>query len=295
VRRAAVLLLLAATACGDEDAPPPARAASSAAARDVDPLAGWADAVPDAPTAKAPGFAKPVPEIVVRRADGARMHLVPAGEVAMGGGATPPEQPARRVRLTNAYYVDETEVTVEQWRKSGLALQHAALETAPPPTRHPRTLVSVRDAHRFAAWATCSLPTEAQWEHAAHGGSAAAFPWGDEDDATRRNGPGTKDGFERLAPVASFAPNGYGLFDVVGNAAEICEDAYAPTYLADLADGAADPLRTESAEADARSLRGGSCTSTTDKLRIAARGFVANAGGNASVGFRCVHELKPPR
>ena len=104
---------------------------------------------------------------------------------------------------------------------------------------HPVVQVSMNDAAAFAKWAGGRLPTEAEWEHAARGGLGdVAFPWGVEepDDSThfpcniwQGRFPSSNtgaDGWARTAPAKSFAPNGYGLFNMVGNVWEWTSDTY---------------------------------------------------------------------
>jgi sulfatase modifying factor 1 len=110
---------------------------------------------------------------------------------------------------------------------------------------HPVVQVCWKDAAAYAKWAGKRLPTEAEWEFAARGGLAGKkYVWGDEDpgaggkfrcnmwqgDFPWRNS--LADGSLRTAKVRSFAPNGYGLYDMAGNVWEWCNDWYRPdTYL----------------------------------------------------------------
>ena len=104
---------------------------------------------------------------------------------------------------------------------------------------HPVVHVSWQDARAHAVWAGDRLPSEAEWEHAARGGLGdVAFPWGEEepDDVSHLpcniwQGRFTEDNtgaddYLTTAPVRAFAPNGYGLCNVVGNVWEWTADAY---------------------------------------------------------------------
>jgi formylglycine-generating enzyme required for sulfatase activity len=122
-------------------------------------------------------------------------------------------------------------------------------------SRHPVMLVSWRDAQAFCQWLskkerkTYRLPTEAEWEYACRGPQSKLYPWGDElppkslvgnladKTALEKYGekgleflPGYDDHYAETAPVGSFKPNGFGLYDMVGNVAEWCHDFYQIDY-----------------------------------------------------------------
>ena len=118
--------------------------------------------------------------------------------------------------------------------------------------QHPAVQIAWEDARAYAAWAGGRLPTEAEWEWAARGGlDAKPFTWGgepiDAGEAKANTWQGAfprenigRDGHLGTAPVAAYAPNGYGLHDMAGNVWEWTADLYRPdTYAARAADGVA--------------------------------------------------------
>jgi formylglycine-generating enzyme required for sulfatase activity len=177
--------------------------------------------------------------------------------------------------------------------------------------RYPVVHVAYEDAVAYAKWAGKRLPTEAEFEFAARGGlSGKSYAWGDELRPEGRWMANTfqghfpdhdsgEDGWKGIAPVASFAPNGYGLYDVAGNVWEWVSDWYRPDYYASLAQGgvARNPrgpeqsFDPEEAGVPKRVQRGGSflCTSEyCSRYLVGSRGKGDVSSGANHLGFRCV-------
>ena len=171
-------------------------------------------------------------------------------------------------------------------------------------SNHPVVHVSWNDARAYCAWAGQRLPTEAEWEYAARGGLAGRrFAWGDElvsDGRWRCNiwqgaFPSLNsldDGWLTTAPVKSYRPNGYGLWNTAGNVWEWCADWFSPTYYA------ASPLRDPAGpdDGDRRVMRGGSYLchdSYCNRYRVAARSGNTPESTSGNLGFRCAGDAGP--
>jgi formylglycine-generating enzyme len=181
--------------------------------------------------------------------------------------------------------------------------------------RHPVVHVAFEDAQAYAAWAGKALPTEAEWERAARGGlEGALFAWGDEFAPGGRMQANTwqgefpwqnlrTDGYEGTSPVATFPPNGYGLYDMTGNVWEWTADFFAlpDRHAGRSACCAPSNPRVSEPGSDEpiprRVIKGGSHLCAPNyclRYRPAARQGEAVDTSTAHIGFRCIVREEPP-
>ena len=181
---------------------------------------------------------------------------------------------------------------------------------------HPVVHIAYSDAEAYAKWAGKELPTEAEWEYAARGGlDGAEFAWGEEFTPQRKHMANTwqgafphentrADGYARTSPVRAFPPNGYGLYDMIGNVWEWTTDWYAARHVAtprspccpsENPRGAPREGSYDSCQPDIRIprkvLKGGSHLCAPNycrRYRPAARHAEPIDTSTSHVGFRCI-------
>jgi formylglycine-generating enzyme len=204
--------------------------------------------------------------------------------------------------------VDFQKIYGNYWRKPSF----------PQTDENPVVQVSFNDARAFCDWLSnrsekrVVLPTEAQWEYACRAGTKTAYPWGDNpdvgagwancaDQSIKRQFPNEdplawtyfnwNDGFLFTSPVKSFKANAFGLYDMIGNAAQWCQDCY-ENYNNQ---AVVDPTGPPPTPGALRVIRGGSWARGPDDCRSASRkGITAGAQpgfygfSSGSGGFRIV-------
>ncbi len=255
--------------------------------------------------------------------------LVPGGKFMMGSRevdflAFPEargredEQPPHEVELP-AFFISKYEITQEQWRRCGSTTDSCRFRAR---TRaggreitgmNPVESVPFDEAARILRHVTLELPTEAQWEYAARGGTET--PWwsgltsrdaeqaGNIADLYAKEHGGSSwecdsrldDGQFAHAPVGAFRPNGYGLYDVIGNVAEWCLDDFRP-YRESTGLGL-NGLHLGSSDAPflGRVVRGGSFRDSISRARSSARSREAPEARSDSVGVRAVMNFSEAR
>lgn len=258
------------------------------------------------------------------------MMLVPGGTYLMGLDNTDPLgiQPAGKVRVAiNPFFIGQFEVTNGQYKAFLNTLDGTEQEEMLPDSTawnreigvpwhsyfnsesfddYPVVAVSWDQASAFAEWAGLRLPAESEWEFAARSGvSGRVYPWEGIDIRSRRTGqvlanfaPGgdyASDGFVLTSPVGVFPANNYRLYDIAGNVAEWCEDAYHPSYstLTRMGSQLVTPLY-ENEDEPRRIVRGGSWASSEFYIGVGVRDFRHKNHSSPRIGFRVARSITDP-
>jgi len=226
------------------------------------------------------------------------MVYIPEGEFAMGSEeGEDDERPVHTVAV-KGFWIDPYEVTNAQYKVFVDATNHRIPHNVwdgrevwedkgfpEEAANQPVINVSWDDAMAYCRWLGKRLPTEAEWERAARGGrEGKRYPWGDDPPDGRAWFGSRWARAKTLKPVGSYPANGYGLYDMAGNASEWVSSALLPyPYAAD--DGREEPEGYEK-----RVLRGGAWRDAPFFLRCANRAaYIATARMNL-MGFRCAKD-----
>ncbi len=257
------------------------------------------------------------------------MTVLPPGKVTIGSPPQEPmrrdNESQRDITFARAFAIATTAVTWNQWEAcvrdrwcDGIAID-TALRTGPNGEPNPeyrdwgrgtRPVVGVSwyDAQAFVGWLNWKtgeddayrVPSEAEWEYAARAGTTTAWPWGAQLDHDYGNF-GQADGglggkaegrdvwVDETAPVASFPPNAFGLYDMHGNVFEWTEDCYE----ADRAHTPTDGTANKEGNCANRVFRNGTFMSNPYMQRSARRGapYPATQRGRNYLGFRVAKTL----
>lgn len=237
---------------------------------------------------------------------GIELVAIPAGSFQMGCSADDTEcweeeKPPHRVQV-KAFKMMKYEVTFAQWDAciaDGGCRGYRYLE---PRGRDDQPVVNVSwdDAQRFIVWLNrrtnggFRLPTEAEWEYAARGGTETRHYWGGESSREHENYRGTRgsDRWVRTAPVGQLRPNGFGLYDMMGNVSEWTQDCWHTGYQSAPADGSAWGSDWDSGYCW-RVLRGGSWGTDPEFLSVSRRGANEPSRSGEGEGFRLVRVPLP--
>jgi formylglycine-generating enzyme required for sulfatase activity len=232
------------------------------------------------------------------------MVVVPAGEFMMGSAANERdhygnEDPLHRVTMTRPLAVSKFEVTFEQWDACVAigACAHVPDSNMGRGTQ-PVINVSWNNVQQYVVWISTMtgrpyrLLSEAEWEYAARAGTTTAFSWGDEIGKNNADCNGCGSGWDsrRTAPVGSFAPNQFGLYDMHGNVWEWVEDCLHTNYEGAPKDGSA---WIAQGDCNHRVVRGGSWAGYPVGLRSALRFWYSADDHGNDLGFRVARTLAP--
>jgi sulfatase modifying factor 1 len=264
------------------------------------------------------------------------MVLIPGGSFMMGdANGQDMEKPVHEVEV-DAFYMDTHEVTVEEFRefvdatnyvtdaekndggytwggegwemRPGINWRFDEMGNLHPAEKdkHPVTHLSWNDANAYAQWAGKRLPTEAEWEYAARGGTRGyKYAWGNDplgpevvanvsDEnlikvvTTWPHTEGYDDGYTFSSPVGSFAPNSFGLYDISGNAWEWCADYFDADYYS--RSSKKNPINDVPNER--RVMRGNSWDGRPGLLRCSRRTSDVQSNSYVDTGFRCVKDVE---
>jgi formylglycine-generating enzyme required for sulfatase activity len=207
------------------------------------------------------------------------------------GDCSNDEKPAHHVTIRKGFWLCQTPVTVAAYKRF-VASTAGKMPEAPPfdnpgwkEEQMPVVDVTWNDAQAYCGWARGRLPTEAEWEYAARAGSPEPrygplndIAWYGENSAGKTHAVGQK------------SPNGFALYDTLGNVWEWVNDWFDSTYY----QGSPSVDPSGPASAQSRAYRGGTRSEIPRDLRVSRRIGAFSTSSSASLGFRCVWKSPAP-
>jgi len=233
--------------------------------------------------AAAPAAPPAQPVVMVREPE---MNMLRGGTMMMGSNEDGSEKPVRHVTI-KPFAISRYPISVREWNACAAAKACPFVGTGREDA--PITNVSWNDAKQFVGWLASAtrkpyrLPTEAEWEYAARGGTQSRYWWGDELLPGMANCKGCADiaAIEQPAKVGSFKPNPFGLYDMGGSIDQWVEDCWHKNYVGAPTDGSAwiegdcgsHVIRSGSWQNDARYVRPANRDSYDTGVRYPTHGF----------------------
>lgn len=283
--------------------PPAEKPAPAPKAPPERPPAAPAAKAPEKPAPAAPPRA-PLPKAAAGLSEVKDCPACPAlvalspGSFSMGSNAgDPSEKPAHPVTLKAPFAIGKYEVTVEEWNACAEAGACPRVATdANAPRTAPVRDISWDDAQAYVQWLAKSsgksyrLPTEAEWEYAARGGTSSKYWWGEQMRQGTANCKECGEPWRQEAPasVGSFAANPYGLHDMNGSVWEWVADCWHSSYKGAPADGRA----WEEPACSTRVIRGGSWREGASYMVSSTRFKYDASVRHSQNGFRVARDMK---
>ena len=243
----------------------------------------------------APGTQPTVGSVFRDCAECPEMVVVPVGSYMMGSppsetGRDADEGPVHRVTINEPFAVGRYEVTFAQWDACHAdgGCSHRPNDQGWGRGDRPVVDMSWNDAQEYVDWLSGEtgrayrLLSESEWEYVARAGTTTRYWWGDGIGHNRANcdGCGSRWDARQTAPVGSFSPNAYGLYDVHGNVSEYVQDCYQNSYAGAPSDGSP----WESGNCAWRGRRGGTWLNEPRYVRAANRSAVAPPSARSHMG-----------
>jgi len=230
--------------------------------------------------------------------DGPEMIVISAGSFRMGDSQRKEKReiPVHSVRIPKAFAIGRYEVTFAEYEQFAIATNRQF----PPDEgwgrgRRPAIYISWQEAIAYTKWLSAQsgkryrLPNEAEWEYAARGGKETAYWWGDEWQNGMANCAGCDSPFDKkTAPVGSFKPNPFGLYDTAGNVWEWVKECWHENYSGAPADGS---TWISGGNCSRRVRRGGSYAHPQRSSRSSSRERYYPENHSETIGFRVFQEL----